>query len=69
MFYLLDWERTLQSGIIHYWKGNKHGYTFIRASAGLFSEEEASRIVERDRDNKTVMLAKVFVDDIVKECS
>jgi len=53
-YFLLDLERTIQSGVPAYWKGNKHGYTYNIQFAGIFSEEIANEIVRHDLDKATV---------------
>lgn len=63
-FYLVDLERSNASGEIHYWKGNRHGYTPNVKEAGLFSEESAKETVESDFDKNTVMIRKDEVDQI-----
>lgn len=53
-YFLLDLERTIQSGVPAYWKGNKHGYTYNIQFAGIFGEEIANEIVKHDLDKSTV---------------
>lgn len=55
-YFLLDLERTIQSGVPAYWKGNKHGYTYNIQFAGIFSEEIANEIVKHDLDFATVKI-------------
>ncbi|MGM9929264.1 MAG: hypothetical protein ACI35P_15075 [Bacillus sp. (in: firmicutes)] len=53
-YVLLDLERTIGSGIAHYWKQNRHGYTQDIHEAGKFSKETAEEIVNSDFDKLTV---------------
>jgi len=56
-YYLIDLERTVPSGIIHYWKQNRYGYVTDRKEAGRFSYEFARSTVNEDRDFYTAMYA------------
>lgn len=56
-FVLLDLERSMPSGIAHYWKQNKHGYTVDPSDAGLFDEVEAHKIADDDHDNLTLPIS------------
>ncbi|MEH7114528.1 hypothetical protein V7124_19505 [Neobacillus niacini] len=67
MYYLIDWERTIGSGMVHYWKANRHGYTRNIAEAGRFDEPVAQRICDEDFDNRTVMVSEKVVEKILKE--
>jgi hypothetical protein len=60
MYFLLDLERTIATSVPVYWKQNKHGYTKSLQHAGLYSEEEAARIVQNDFDNATVKIHQDF---------
>jgi hypothetical protein len=66
-YYLLDLERTLQSGTPYFWKKNKHGYTYEIESAGLFSKEEAEKIVLNDMNNTTVKIHINTVAEILQK--
>lgn len=69
MYYLIDLERSFQSGgQMHFWKANRHGYTtdFLSEEVGLFSEAAAKEIVESDFDKRTVIIHKDVVDKILK---
>jgi hypothetical protein len=65
-FYLIDLERTIGSGMVHYWKANRHGYTRNIAEAGKFDEPVAKRIVDEDFDKRTVMVSESVVEKILK---
>lgn len=56
MYYLMDLERTIGTGIVHYWRRNKYGYTPYIGEAGLFPEEEAMEIFKNDLDFKTIAI-------------
>jgi hypothetical protein len=64
-YFLLDLERTIQSGVPAYWKGNKHGYTYNIQFAGIFSEEIANEIVRHDLDNATVKVPVRLVIEVL----
>jgi hypothetical protein len=55
-FVLVDLERTIGTGRVHFWKGNKRGYTTAHGEAGRFTEAEAERLVTADYDNRTVQV-------------
>lgn len=61
-FYLLDLERTGNTGMAHFWKQNRFGYTTDIKEAGLFSPKEAQEIIESDMDELTVKIA----DHVIK---
>lgn len=65
-YLLMDLERTIGNGVVHYWKGNRYGYTTDPKEAGRFSEEEANRSVKSDFNERTVMIAESVVDGILK---
>lgn len=72
MYYLMDLERTLISGIPCYWKGNKYGYTYNIKFAGLFNEDLADEIIKNDLDLKTVKIShdvalKILGEEILYE--
>lgn len=58
LYYLMDLERTLVSGIPCYWKENKYGYTYNLKYAGLFNEDLANEIVKNDLDERTVKVSQ-----------
>ena len=64
-YFLLDLERTIQSGVPAFWKGNKHGYTYNIQFAGIFSEEIANEIVRHDLDNSTVKVPVRLVTEVL----
>jgi hypothetical protein len=64
-YYLLDLERTVSTGRVFYWKGNRHGYTDSLKFAGIFTEDFAKRIVGRDRDQRTVMIDTRVIQKIL----
>lgn len=66
-FYLLDLERTILSGRAHFWKRSKHGYVTDLAEAGLFNGIEAHKIIVEDHDNRTMMIHKTIVENILKK--
>lgn len=55
MYYLLDLERSITSGIVTYWNPAKRGYTTDIKEAGRYTKEQAEEIVESDFDNRTLM--------------
>lgn len=65
-YYLIDLERTIGSGLVHYWKANRHGYTRDIQEAGLFDEPVAARLVEGDFDKRTVMVSEETVKGIIR---
>jgi hypothetical protein len=65
IYFLMDLERTLQSGIPCFWKGNKFGYTYNLKFAGLFPEGIAEEIVKNDHDRKTVKIPLDLVKDVL----
>ena len=64
-FILMDLERTLGSGVPAYWKSNKRGYSYNIHEAGLYSEEEAKKMVKEDIDKRTVQISLKTVEDIL----
>lgn len=64
-YYLLDLERTIKSGVAHYWRANKQGYTSNLSEAGLYSKEIAFKIEKEDIDKRTVVISKSIVDNIL----
>jgi hypothetical protein len=64
-FLLMDLERTIQSGVPCFWKGNRHGYTYNMKFAGLFRKDLAEEIVKNDYDKKTVMISLALIEKIL----
>lgn len=64
-FYLIDLERSVVTGVVHYWKENRHGYTTVLKEAGLFDEEAAKEIVASDFDERTIMASMKVVENII----
>ncbi|MED4128260.1 hypothetical protein [Shouchella miscanthi] len=56
-YYLIDLERSISLGRIHYWKPNKQGYTIYIIDAGQYTQEEAKRLVMDDIDKITVCIS------------
>jgi len=65
-YYLIDLERSMRTGSIHYWKPNKFGYTTDLREAGLYDEKEAKDIVDDDIDKRTVLVSELTVKNILK---
>jgi len=53
-YILIDLERTLGTGMVHFWKQNKFGYTKTPREAGEFNHKDASREFLKDYDNQTI---------------
>lgn len=66
MYYLIDLERTIGSGHVHYWKANKMGYTMILGEAGEYSKVRALEIVSDDYDNRTIMVEDKVITKILE---
>lgn len=64
-FILMDLERTLSSGVPAFWRSNKRGYSYNIHEAGLYSEEEAEKIVKEDFDKRTVKISLTTVENIL----
>lgn len=56
MYYILDLERSLPTGRMFFWKGNKYGYTTQIKEAGIFPAEKAKEIAAADKDQRTVLI-------------
>jgi predicted nucleotidyltransferase len=67
MYYLLDLERTVSTGVVFYWNPNKRGYTHIIEDAGKYTENEAIEIVEGDFDMRTIMIPETTVEKILEK--
>lgn len=65
MYFLIDLERSIGSGIMTYWKSNSRGYTRDINEGGLYVEEVAKKLVESDFDKRTVMVHEDVVKKIV----
>lgn len=63
--FLMDLERTLQSGTPCFWKGNKYGYTYKLEFAGIFPAEIATKLAMSDFDNKTIVIPLSLVQSIL----
>lgn len=66
LYYLLDLERTIFFSEPFYWKKDRHGYVKLLGEAGQFNEIEATKIVNSDRDEKTVKIKVELIDKILK---
>lgn len=66
-YYLIDLERSVGSGMVHYWKPGKRGYTRDIKEAGLYSEENAVDIEGSDFDHRTVKVHKDVVNIILEK--
>lgn len=64
-YYLIDLERSVGSGVIHYWKPFKQGYTTSLEDAGQYSGSVAKEIEKGDLDKFTVAVSKVVIDNIL----
>lgn len=62
---LLDLERTIISGLTHYWKPNRNGYTTLLNQAGRYSKEEGEKIAEEDVDKRTIVIPQSVIDNIL----
>ena len=56
MYYIIDLERTISSGLPFYWKKSRYGYTYSIEEAGLFPKEIADEIVKKDIQDLTVKI-------------
>lgn len=52
-YLLIDLERSIGSGIVHYWRGNSWGYTTDIREAGHFSAKETRAVIEGDFNHYT----------------
>jgi hypothetical protein len=66
MMYLLDLERTIQSGQTWFWKSGRRGYTTNLVEAGIYSFQAASEIVKNDIDETTIMISLTQVRKAMK---
>jgi hypothetical protein len=64
-FILMDLERTLSSGVPAFWKSNKRGYSYNIHEAGLYSEEEAEKIVKEDFNERTIKISRKAIEDFL----
>lgn len=62
---LIDLERSIKTGIMHYWKSNKRGYTNSVSEAGSYSVIDARNLIIGDLDKRTVAIPKAEVDKIL----
>jgi hypothetical protein len=65
MYYLIDLERSISSGLVTYWKMNSHGYTTNPHEAGYYHVERAKQKVESDFDKRTIMVHKDVVEKLL----
>lgn len=65
-YYLMDLERSVLTGVVHYWKENRFGYTSNIDEAGLFEEETAKEISKNDFEGRTIMISRKVVENILK---
>ena len=63
-YYLMDLERTVGTGVTHYWKSNRFGYTTDIKDAGLYNEAEATEIVKEDIEKRTMMIEEKVIENI-----
>jgi len=56
LFVLIDLERSVKTGVTHYWRAHRKGYTTDPKEAGIYTEEEAVKAVESDIDGTTVKI-------------
>lgn len=54
--YLIDLERSLQTGIVHYWKPFNLGYTTNFKDAGTYPESIAKKMQESDVNKTTIAI-------------
>lgn len=66
MYVLIDLERTIGTGVTHYWKRSKFGYVTDINEAGRFSRQEADNIVDLDLDFRTVKVGVKVVEKILE---
>lgn len=62
--YLIDLERSVASGVVHYWKANKMGYTTNLKEAGSYDEEVAANIVDSDFNRLTVKISEKKANEL-----
>ena len=65
LYYLMDLERTLSTGVPYFWKNNKRGYTYDIQEAGLYQKKSAEAITKGDLDKRTVLIPLDTVADIL----
>lgn len=66
-YILIDLERSLGTGRVHFWKLNRRGYTTAPGTAGKFSEGEAEQIATSDYDNRTVKVNEKDFKKILRQ--
>lgn len=64
---LIDLERTLGTGLVHFWKRTEFGYTTKPGEAGHFHKERADSIAFQDMDNNTVVVPVEQFESILKK--
>lgn len=57
-FVLIDLERTIGTGVTHYWKAGKRGYTRDVHEVGKYPEDVARDLVLNDFDRQTVAMSE-----------
>lgn len=65
-YYLIDLERSIKSGRVFYWKPANRGYTPSLEEAGVYSEEESQKQIDKDFNKRTVRTSTETVKDILK---
>ncbi|AIY85234.1 hypothetical protein U729_3174 (plasmid) [Clostridium baratii str. Sullivan] len=55
-YLIVDLDRTIATGTVHYWKQNLHGYTTAKEEAGTFLFEIANRLAVNDIERKTCIV-------------
>lgn len=65
-YYLMDLARTVTTGALCFWKGNKYGYTYKLEYAGIFEKEAAENIVKSDQNQTTIMIHIDVISNIVR---
>lgn len=63
-YILIDLERTIQTGKLHYWKANAHGYTTNANEAGLYEPYTAQDYVGNDINNMTVAVSQLRFENL-----
>lgn len=64
-FILIDLERSVKSGKLHYWKSNSRGYTTELEFAGLYTATETKEQILGDIDKMTVAISKDNIDKLM----
>lgn len=64
---LIDLERTLGTGMVHFWKRPEFGYTTKPGEAGHFHKDRAAAIAEQDQDRNTVVVPVEQFEQILRK--